>query len=191
METSKPPRILKDSRGYRLELGTRQKLQLKYGDREISIQVSQLLERLPQRVPDHAEREFLEEALICYRRGAFRATVVMTWNLAYWHLCEHVVRHKLSAFNASYPVRLQGRWQKAKVQILANTDDFSVDMQESEVLEVCKHAVIVSNDVYKILLHALGKRNSAAHPSSVKIEQLQAESLIDDLVKNVVLKLAL
>ncbi len=36
----------------------------------------------------------------------------------------------------------------------------------------------------------LGKRNSAAHASSVAIGQLQADALIDDLVKNVVVKIA-
>jgi hypothetical protein len=86
---------------------------------------------------------------------------------------------------------LQGKWQKAKVQNISKFDDFAVDLGESDILEVAKSAVILTNDIYKILLHALGKRNSAAHPSSVKIEQLQAESLIDDLVKNVVLVLPL
>lgn len=191
MEQSKPKKILRDTRGRYLEHTIFESISAKYADREISIQVSKLLDELPSNVPDHAEREFLQEALICYRRGAFRAAVVMTWNLAYWHVCQHILNYKLVEFNTAYPTRLQGKWQKAKVQKITRFDDFSVDLGENEVLDIAKSAVILTNDIYKILLHALGKRNSAAHPSSVKIEQLQAEALIDDLIKNVVLILPL
>lgn len=191
MEGSKPKQVLRDARGWYLEHTLMQKLSSKYAEREITIQVSKLLETLPNRVPDHAEREFLDEALICYRRGAFRAAVVMTWNLVYWHLCQHILAHKLTEFNGSYVTRFPGKWQKAKVQCIRTFDEFSVDLLESEVLEIAKTALILTNDRFKILTHALGKRNSAAHPSSVKIEQLQAESIIDDLVKNIVLVLPL
>jgi hypothetical protein len=46
-----------------------------------------------------------------------------------------------------------------------------------------------TNPGVKILDEKLGKRNSAAHPSGVKIGHLQADAFIDDLVRNVVLKL--
>lgn len=81
MEKSKPKKLLKDSRGSYLEHSLFQALSAKYAEREITIQVSRLLETLPAKVPDHAEREFLQETLTCYRRGAFRASVVMIWNL--------------------------------------------------------------------------------------------------------------
>jgi hypothetical protein len=68
-------------------------------------------------------------------------------------------------------------------------DDFGDMLKESEVIRIAKSATIISNDVAKILDEKLGRRNSAAHPSGVRIEQLQAEDFIDDLVKNVVLKL--
>jgi hypothetical protein len=55
----------------------------KYGERKITVEVTKMLTDLPAKVPDVAEREFLDEALICYRNGAFRAAVVMTWNLAF------------------------------------------------------------------------------------------------------------
>ena len=44
------------------------------------------------------------------------------------------------------------------------------------------------NDVHKILTTKLGIRNSAAHPSTVVITQVQAEDFITDLINNVVLK---
>jgi hypothetical protein len=68
-------------------------------------------------------------------------------------------------------------------------DDFGDLLKESDVIKIARSSSIVSHDVAKILEEKLGRRNSAAHPSGVKIEQLQAEEFIDDLVKNVVVKL--
>ena len=113
----------------------------------------------------------------------------MTWNLAYSHLLDFILHHHLDAFNTKYESSLPGKWAKAKAAPITKYDDFSVDLKESEVIEVAKSANVISNDVHKILIAKLGRRNSAAHPSSVKIEQLQAEEYIDDLVKNVVLML--
>src|SRR5262249_50436673 len=55
--------------------------------------------------------------------------------------------------------------------------------------KVCNSSGVITKDQRKILVEKLGTRNSAAHPSSGKIEQLQAEEFIDNLIKNVVLKL--
>jgi hypothetical protein len=45
---------------------------------------------LPAKIPDLAERSFLDEGLRCLRCKAFRASIVMTWNLAYDHLCRYI-----------------------------------------------------------------------------------------------------
>jgi hypothetical protein len=78
---------------------------------------------------------------------------------------------------------------KNSTKVLSKIDDFSDNLRESEVIKIAKSASIINSDVGKILEEKLGRRNSAAHPSNVKIGQLQAEEFIDDLVKNVVLKL--
>jgi hypothetical protein len=93
--------LLKDGSGYRLESSQRKRLQVKHGETEATVQITALLASLPQKIPDLEERTYLNEALICYRHGAFRATVVMTWNLAYHHLCCFVLARKLDEFNAS------------------------------------------------------------------------------------------
>jgi hypothetical protein len=113
--------------------------------------------------------------------------VVMTWNLAYHHLCDHVLKHRLTDFNARWPVVYPGHHKKG-AKAIATMDDFT-ELKESEVIEICNSADIITKDVHRILAEDLGRRNSAAHPSSVTIGQLQAESFIDDLIKNVVLKL--
>src|ERR1017187_5751256 len=139
-------------------------------------------------VPDLAERTFLDEALNCFEVGAFRAAVVMTWNLAYHHLCDYILKNRLADFNLRWPAVFQGHHSKGS-KFITTMDDFGDMLKESEVIRIAKSATIISNDVAKILDEKLGRRNSAAHPSGVRIEQLQAEDFIDDLVKNVVLKL--
>jgi hypothetical protein len=62
-------------------------------------------------------------------------------------------------------------------------------LKESEILTVCKSAAIITADLYRILDEKLGKRNTAAHPSTVGVSQIQVEGVIDDLVNNIVLKL--
>ncbi len=180
--------LLKNSSGYRLENRVREALDAQYGTREITVQVTQLLLNLPDQIPDLVERTYLNEALICYRHGAFRAAVVMVWNLAYHHLCDSVLKKRVGDFNARWQVVYPGHHRKAPKAIKV-MDDFAEELKESEVIEVCNSAGIVTKDIHRILVQKLGRRNSAAHPSGVKIEQLQAEEFIDDLIKNVVLKL--
>ena len=182
-------KVLKNKAGYRLESRIREGLDSEYGSRESTVQVTQLLVRLPDEIPDLAERTYLDEALSCYKNGAFRAAVVMTWNLAYHHLCDHVLKKHLAAFNARWPV-LYPAHHKKTTRAVATMDDFSEELKESEVLELCNSARIITKEMHKILVEKLRRRNTAAHPSSVKFEQLQAEESIDDLIKNVVLKLA-
>lgn len=183
-----PPELLKNSHGYRLEKRVRDDLDKKYGQRAITVEVANLLKELPSKLPDLAERTYLDEALKCFGVGAFRAAIVMTWNLAYNHLCDHILKHRLADFNTRWAVVFPAHHKNA-IKTIGSIDDFGDNLKESEVIKIAKSASIISNDVGKILEEKLGRRNSAVHPSGIKIEQLQAEEFIDDLVKNVVLKI--
>jgi hypothetical protein len=48
---------------------------------------------------------------------------------------------------------------------------------------------VISKNTTEILREKLKKRNMAAHPSQVTIQQSQADDVITDLVNNVVLTL--
>lgn len=189
MLKTKPPELLKDARGHYLEHTFEERMNTKYGYRNITIQVTKMLMELPSKVPDVAEREFLDEALICYRNGAFRAAIVMVWNLTFDHLLNFIHKHHLAAFNRQWPISFAKQNQKARVQIIVSRDDFG-EIKESEILSICKAATIITPGQYDILDEKLGKRNTAAHPSAVVISQISVEGVIDDLVNNVVLKLA-
>jgi hypothetical protein len=116
-------------------------------------------------VPDLAERTFLDEALNCFEVGAFRAAVVMTWNLAYHHLCDYILKNRLADFNLRWPAVFQGHHSKG-LKCITTMDDFGDMLKESEVIRIAKSATIISNDVAKILDEKLGRRNSGASVGS-------------------------
>jgi hypothetical protein len=172
-----------------LEGSIRDGFEDKYGQREITVQVIKLLTDLPSKVPNVAERDFLNEAITCYRHGAFRAAIVMCWNLAYDHLLEFILTKQLAMFNRQMPVRYPNLTKKTGITAISSRDDFG-ELKESQVIEICRSANIITADVYKILNEKLGRRNTAAHPNTVIVNQPQAEDFISDVVNNVVLTLA-
>jgi hypothetical protein len=180
----KPKEVVQDKRGYYLVRQVREEFEQEYGQRQTAIQVERLLLELPNKVSDLAEQVFLQEAIACFRCGAFRAAIVMSWNLAFDHLCNYVMKSHLTAFNT----QLQIKYPKSRITAIATRDDFG-ELKEFEMIEVCKSARIISGNLQKILQEKLKRRNIAAHPSSEVILQFQAEDFITDLVNNVVLKL--
>jgi hypothetical protein len=68
-------------------------------------------------------------------------------------------------------------------------DDFGDEMSEREVIEVCSSAGIINGAMHKVYLAKLDERNSAAHPSTNHVTQVQAEGFIDNLIRNTVLLL--
>ncbi|MEA3213322.1 MAG: hypothetical protein QOE70_6379 [Chthoniobacter sp.] len=184
LEKKKPKQLLRDGKGFYLPRVARDELDAKYGKRASAVVVDKLLQDLPSKIPISTERIFLDEALVCFRHGAFRAAIVMCWNLAFNHLEEFVVTKHLAAFNARIPIR----YPKKGNLTIKSKDDFE-ELKESEVLEICNSAGIITGNVFKILSEKLTRRNLAAHPSTVVISPVQAEDFITDLVINVVLKL--
>jgi hypothetical protein len=187
MEKRRPKQLLKDKRGFSLEKRIRDEYEKRYGWRPAAVHVDRYLTDLPAQVPDLAERDFLKETITCYRAGAYRAAIVMAWNLTYDHLCRFVFRKKLKEFNAQYPIRHPGIHKNSKVKAITKYDDFS-ELKEIEVIEICRSANIVSADVFKVMNEKLGTRNSYAHPSTLTIVPHTVEELILNLVNNVVLK---
>jgi hypothetical protein len=186
MADSRPPDLVKVRGGYKLERSVRVSLDAKYGIHHSVVQVSNLLAKLPGKVPDLAEKNFLIEAMKCYRVEAYRSCVVMTWNLAYSHLLHWILANsgRLNNFNSAIP----RRYPKKPPIVISNYDEFD-ELKESEVIEICGTAGLVNSNIIRILREKLGKRNTAAHPASVIVVQSQADDVVTDLVYNVVLAL--
>jgi hypothetical protein len=185
LERSNPKRLLRDRGGFYLPKQLREEFDKSYGERATMVQVHDLLAKLPSHISNTTERVFLEETLVCFRHKAFRAAIVMCWNLAFDHLRSYMLSYHLPAFNAQFPKVSPKKRLPAGVARVEDFDEF----KESEVLEICRGANIINGNVFKILDEKLARRNIAAHPSTVVITQLQAEDFISDLVNNVVLRL--
>lgn len=185
----KPPSLLKDRRGFYLAGPIRRQLDKLYLDSEMEVEVSQFLSDLLGKVPDETERMFLSEALTCYKYQAYRAAIVMTWNLAYDHLIRWVAAspQRLVAFNGSVVARI-GSKRGTGLSITAR-DDF-MELKEHEVIDICgSSGILPSRAIKQVLNEQLTRRNIAAHPSMVEIRRSQADDTITTLVNNVVLKL--
>ena len=112
-----------------------------------------------------------------------------TWNIAYSHLCDHVLAKRLADFNARWQLSFPGLHKKA-IKTITKMDDFNDELKESEVIAISRDAGIITKNIYNIRHAALGRRNAAAHPSSVIIDQLQTDAYIVELITNVILQIA-
>lgn len=172
---------------YKLARSVRSELDKLYGVHHSVVAVSKILTDLPAKVPSVEERAFLQEALKCYRIEAYRACIVMVWNLAYVHLLDWVLKdaNRLASFNST----ISRRFPALKNIQVSKYDDFRDEFKERQVVEICSSAGLVNDDIFKILKAKLDRRNSAAHPSTIVFVQSQADDMITDLIHNVVLAL--
>lgn len=186
MAGKRNPDVLRQRGGYRLERTIRVGLDKTYGIAPTTVAVTRLLAELPAKVPNLAERAFLDEAFKCYRVGAFRAAIVMAWNLAFDHLLRWIFAdaQRLASFNAAIP----RCYPKKAGATVAQVEDFE-EFKESQTIEICKNAALYSDNITKIVRRHLERRNMAAHPSQVVVTQAQADDTITDLINNVVLTL--
>jgi len=183
----KPKALLQDSEGYYLEHTRRKELDQRYGMHETTVALSNLLNGLPGKISNEAERIFLSEAVICYRHRAFRASIVMTWNLTYDHLLRWVISdpQRVASFNRNIVGRVGPK--RAAAITIAQRQDFE-ELKEGEVIDICGTAGLFDTEnTKKVLEIQLTKRNLAAHPSLIVIGAPEAEDTISSLINNVVL----
>jgi hypothetical protein len=186
----KPKVLLQEKGAYKLEHSMRQKLDEKYGEHETTIAVSALLRDLPGKIADEAQRIFLREAITCYHNKAFRAAIIMAWNLTYDHMARWVIADaaRLAAFNAHIDARVGATSRRAGTRI-AKREDLE-KLEEKEMIDIIGNAgLLPSANTKKILEMQLTRRNMVAHPSLIFADAPQADDAITSLVQNVVLVL--
>lgn len=181
LEARKPKVVLKDSRGWRLEMRVRQDMDTRYGQRDITIAVEKSLSQLPNRIADETKRKYLEEALKCLRATAYRAAIVMTWNLAYDHLLNWLLADpaRLAKCNAQLPHKppfYTGKPPVATGHVISKREEFEW-LTERDVVELCGHkdVAVITDSLKKVLVQNLDRRNMSAHPATVEITQVNAE----------------
>jgi hypothetical protein len=174
-------RFLGNTNGFKLSNTTREKIAALLPSDAPPKQILVQLKKLEAGITNQQQKTFLHEANICFMHGAYRAAVVMAWNLAYHHVCSIIFDTHLHTYNT----RLQIQFKNEKP--IVKFTDFE-DTKESIVIAVAKGAGIISNTTAKILKAKLDIRNTAAHPSSTTILSITAEEVISDLTHNVLLK---
>jgi hypothetical protein len=187
MASMNTPDLVRERPGFKLTRTVRTQFDAKYGTHPSTQTVSKLLADLPDKVPDTTEKVFLSEAIDCYRVRAYRACIVMAWNLAYSHLLDWILKDqaRLDKFNAA----ISKRYPSLKNAQITKYDDFAEELGERQVIEIASTAGLYNSGIFKILKEKLDRRNTAAHPSSVVIVQSQADDMITDLINNVALAL--
>lgn len=118
LEDRKPKILIRDSQGYYLERKAREELTIRFGGPRPTAPVSSMLQALPTKVTDSAERSFIEEAITCIRSGCPRAAIVLGWCAAVDRLRRKIESIGFEQFNAA-SVRLKQqtsgkfkRWNK-------------------------------------------------------------------------------
>ena len=185
MAEVKLPSLIKSGGQYKLHRREMSYFSSLYSAHPTTVSASKLLTDLPAMVPNLAERAFLEEAINCYKVKAYRAAIVMTWNLTYDHLTHWILKDsaRLKALNLALSKRFQ------KNPPCVNSLQDIEDLREFDLVEACGTATLVSSNIVKVLKEKLTKRNMSAHPSAVIIIESQANDVITDLVNNVILTL--
>jgi hypothetical protein len=190
LQQTSPKELLEDIRGYYLPDFIRRKMQELYGTHPVTQSVREQLLSLTGKVIQADERNFLQEVITCLTCKAYRSAIVMAWNLCFDHLCHYLLRHELTNFNRVWPVRFARKHAISRVSSIMRREHFG-ELQEWEVVEVCKSAAILSPDIADELLQRLKTRNSAAHPSNLIIDQAMAEAYVASVVNNIILRLPL
>lgn len=178
--------ILKDRLGFRLSQTTRDRIDSLYGFAETTFTIEKMLSDLPGKISDDGEKLFLTESLVCYRHGAFRASIVLIWNLSYDHVLRWILSDgkRLADFNAAIPKR-----NPKKSHVTINKREDFEELKEDEVVDIVGSMSGFTSGMKKVLKEKLGRRNTYAHPSTLQITRSQVDDMITDLINNVVLNL--
>jgi len=168
--------------GYRLERAEFDVIDKIVKNEPTKVSVSSQLTDLVAKVTNSNENRFLNEAINCYRVESYRAFIIMVWIVTMDHLQKHIFANFLAEFNAAL-----AKSPDKKIKKIVNYDDFS-DLPENKLIELARSSSVISNDVRKLLDEKLGTRNSAAHPSGIKISGHKATEFAIDVIDNVLLK---
>ena len=182
LEAKRPARVLRSTNGFRLSKDARTELSALLPVRATTVKTTALLNDLLTRVTDPSQKTFLVETLSCFKNHAYRAAIVMAWNLAFSDVIDRIIASHLTAFNAG--VGTHGL--RKPITRREDFEDFNV--KESVIITIGRATGVLGKATVKILEEKLDKRNTAAHPSNIVISAATAEEVIFDLVENILLR---
>ncbi len=109
----------------------------------------------------------------------------MVWNLAY----DHLIRWLLADADRLAKLNDAIITQYAKKAVEVRELEHFEWLKEAELIELLFKTRILDKTMVQVLKDKLGRRNLAAHPSTLEITQFQADEAVHDLVNNVIRRL--
>jgi hypothetical protein len=160
---------------------------------EFSAEVSDVEQESPAAALDSLEdavatapsdyRPYLEEAVECYRRGLYRAAILMVWSAVMQHLYATAGSHRggVAAFEGAN----KSRFGNAKgYRELKKQDDF-LYLKEADYLLLGEDAGMFNRNARLILGERLKLRNLCGHPTGYNPGREETVIFIESLVLNV------
>jgi hypothetical protein len=132
-------------------------------------------------IQDNNTVRFLEEAVACFEKGLYRASVVLSWVGAISVLYDYTIQNYLEEFNDE-AARRNPRWK------FATSKDDLAEMKEFYFLEILEALSIIGKNVKQELQDCLKLRNGCGHPNSLVIGSNKVAAHIEVLILNVFLR---
>jgi hypothetical protein len=124
------------------------------------------LDELVLRCQDKSTRQYIQEAVTCYRAGAFRSCIVSTWNAVIFDFI-----HKLRQLDQTGHKNAQKKLEEFE-EIRAKQDITKMLYFEKSVPDLAlKEFEFISPLEYSDLTRLLEDRNRCAHPSMQSLEE--------------------
>ena len=161
-----------------LQKETEEKLMLEL----LSHDVTPHLRDLPNRVDLNETQQTLHaEVCRCIETGAYRAAVVMAWNLAYDFIRQWVFDNELDKFNQT----LTTKYAQEHPNALQDYEEFFTRDRLGEyiVLHTAREAGIIGGRLFDKLVHYLRERNKYAHANSAVATKSKTNSYIECLIE--------
>jgi hypothetical protein len=130
-------------------------------------------------IPDLDERGYIQEALTCLSQSikAYRASILMGWAGAIYHLRKKVEKDGFDKFYREY-----GKLFPSKTKSISNIDDFE-HIKEKDFLLVIEKMGIIDKAIRTQLENCLNLRNDCGHPTQVKPKIHKVRSFFEDIIQ--------
>jgi hypothetical protein len=155
------------------------------GKRVIIFQTNDTIEMLDNlHFDEGSERIILCDLIQCLQTCAYRAAIVMGWNLAFEHVRREIFRDvgKLGQFNLVLVTKRRSQSQNHSPVVVY--DDF-FELSERFVVDIAYEARLFSKQQHQLLLSSLTDRNHFAHPNSRVATSAFCLGYVESLVVNV------
>jgi hypothetical protein len=152
----------------------RQKLGLPVADVEVEHDVG-TLEQVARTIIETEIRDYVNEAVLCLKAGALRASVVFLWSGTVREIQTRLLTHPVAALNASL------KRHDPKARDVTKLDHFAY-IKDSHTLLAAQDLGILDKNERETLEEALDLRNRSGHPGKYKPGPKKVSSFIEDIV---------